>query len=71
MSFVCNKLHMLEEKDGRNHSSPRDGQLEIKIALGNIQFASQEFQAKAHIILNLKKLKDLENTVSIGVQRLG
>ncbi len=64
LDLVTNKLMTLEDKnDGRNHSQTRDGQLEIKVAMGNISFVSTEFKAKSKCILTVNKQKDFENKV--------
>ena len=66
LELICTKLRTLEDKnDGRNHAQSRDGQLEIRVATGNLSYIGNEFKNKSPVILSLAKAKDLENKVLI------
>lgn len=64
LNFVAAKMKKIEDKEegGQNHGK-RDSQMEIMVAMSNIQYLANEFKATAHNVVKLSNSKDMDSPV--------
>ena len=63
--FTSDELPKIEDKEesGQNHGKSPESQMEIMVAVPNIQYLASEFKANAHNVVKLTDSKDMENLV--------